>query len=73
MGYTLAVFRARTQTLLFVSLLKSYNIPVFIIDTPRELNISCGISAKFDSIFKDTAECLIARRQFNSFAGFFDF
>ncbi|MDD3397618.1 MAG: DUF3343 domain-containing protein [Clostridia bacterium] len=73
MGYTLAVFRARTQTILFANLLKSYNIPIIILDTPRDLNISCGISVKFDTINKETAELLIKRRRFDSFAGFFDY
>ncbi|MDD2445601.1 MAG: DUF3343 domain-containing protein [Clostridia bacterium] len=71
MNYTLAVFRARTQTLLFVKLLNSYGIAVSVINTPRNLNISCGISAKFASIYLNIAEDIIRRRRFDSFAGFY--
>ena len=69
--YYLAVFRARTQTLLFANLLNSYGVPVAVINTPRSINVSCGISAKFSDIYKKTAESIIARRKFDSFAGFF--
>lgn len=73
MGYTLAVFRARTQTLLFANILKSYNIPILIVETPRSLNISCGLSVKFDTKLKSDAQQIIFRRRFDSFAGFYDF
>lgn len=69
--YYLAVFRARTQTLLFANLLRSYGVTVTIINTPRSINVSCGISAKFSATYKKTAESIIARRKFDSFAGFF--
>lgn len=71
--FYLAVFRARTQTLIFANLLKSYNVPVSVINTPRHLNISCGISVKFLDKYKDIAESIIARRKFDSFAGFFKY
>lgn len=72
MKYTLAVFRARTQTIMFANLMKSYNVPVVIINTPRNINVSCGISVKFSSINKPIANNIIARRRFDSFAGFYD-
>lgn len=72
MKYTLAVFRARTQTIMFANLMKSYNVPVVIINTPRSINVSCGISVKFASINKPIANNIIARRRFDSFAGFYD-
>ncbi len=72
MKYTLAVFRARTQTIMFANLMKSYNVPIVIINTPRSINVSCGISVKFASINKSIANNIIARRRFDSFAGFYD-
>lgn len=69
--YCLAVFRARTQTITFANILKSYNVPVVIINTPRTLNISCGISVKFPVAYKETATDVIARRKFDTFAGIF--
>lgn len=67
----LAVFRARTQTLMFANLLKSYGVPITIINTPRKINVSCGISVKFGVQHKKIADEIIARRKFDTFAGFF--
>ena len=69
--YYVAVFRARTQTLTFASLLRSYGANVEIINTPRNLNISCGISARFSANFLPIAKSIISRRTFDTFAGFF--
>ena len=69
--YCLAVFRARTQTITFASILKSYKVPVTIINTPRTLNISCGISAKFPCEYKQIAQDIISRRKFDTFAGIY--
>ncbi|MBR4407655.1 MAG: DUF3343 domain-containing protein [Clostridia bacterium] len=69
--YLVAVFRARTQTLSFANLLESYGVPVVVINTPRHLNISCGISVKFPASFRHIAEGIISRRTFDTFAGIY--
>ena len=69
--FYIAVFRARTQTMAFANILQSYGAPVMIINTPRNLNVSCGISAKFPANFKHIADSVISRRTFDTFAGFF--
>ena len=69
--YYLAVFRARTQTLMFDNILKSYGVPTSVINTPRSINVSCGLSVKFDISFKNTADSIINRRRFDSFVGFY--
>ena len=71
MTYHLAVFRARTQTLNFANIMKSYGVPIAIVNTPRNISVSCGISVKFPTQFKDTAQNIISRRQFSTFAGFY--
>ncbi len=68
----IAVFRARTETLTFASLLKSYGVRVGIINTPRRLNVSCGISVTFESAYLSVAENILKRRKFDSFAGIYD-
>lgn len=68
----IAVFRARTDTLTFASLLKSYGVSVGIINTPRKLNVSCGISVTFDGAYLQIAENILKRRRFDSFAGIYD-
>lgn len=71
MEFGLAVFRARTETVTFANILKSYGVNVAIISTPRQINVSCGISVRFNPRDADKARSILARRKFNSFAGFF--
>lgn len=72
MQYTLAVFRARSETLTFATILRSYNIKTQVVNTPRNINVSCGISVKFPFIFQDKAKEILARRKFETFVGFFN-
>ena len=71
MEYGLAVFRARTETVTFANLLKSYGVNVMIISTPRQINVSCGISVRFNQNEIEKARAILARRKFNTFAGFY--
>lgn len=71
MEYLIAVFRARTQTINFANILRNYKIPVLVINTPRNINVSCGISVKFPSIYRNQVEDIINRRNFDTFAGIF--
>ena len=71
--FYIAVFRARTQTIIFANLLKSYGVPVAIVNTPRRINVSCGISARFPAQYKPQAEAVMQRRHFDTFAGFFPY
>lgn len=71
MEYVLAVFRARSQTITFSNLLRSYGAAVSVVPTPRKINVSCGISAKFSKKNLETARNVVSRRRFDSFAGFY--
>ncbi len=71
MEYGLAVFRARNETITFANLLRSYGVSVMIISTPRQINVSCGISVRFGIEDLDQAKQIIARRRFDSFGGFY--
>ncbi len=68
----LAVFRSKTETLNFASLLRSYGVNCFVINTPRRINVSCGISVKFNSQDLPIAKQIIARRRFDTFGGFYN-
>ena len=72
MQYTLAVFRARNETITFSTLLRSYGIKAQIVNTPRKINVSCGISVKFSTKDYDIAKQLVSRRKFDTFVGFFN-
>lgn len=67
----LAVFRSKTETLNFASILRSYGVDCIVVNTPRTINVSCGISVKFNSEFYNVARLIISRRAFGTFAGFF--
>lgn len=71
MEYMIAVFRARTETINFANLLRSYGVNVTIINTPRQINVSCGISVKFNPAYSKKANEVILRRKFDTFAGFY--
>lgn len=67
----LAVFRSRTETINFASILRSYNVYCVVVNTPRNINVSCGISVKFNAQDKDIAQMIIARRGFSTFGGIY--
>ncbi len=67
----LAVFRSKTETLNFASILRSYGVDCVVVNTPRTINVSCGISVKFNADFYGVAKVIISRRAFSTFAGFF--
>lgn len=65
----LAVFRSRAQTLEFISVLKGNGIPVQAVNTPREANVGCGISARFDEPFLERVRYFLGRKRYSSFSG----
>ena len=71
MSYYLIVFRARSETMKFASLLNSYRILAQIVSTPRQISVSCGISVKINSSGLSISKQILARRQFYTCAGIF--
>ena len=67
----LVVFRSRSETLKFVNLLASYGYKSSVVNTPRQISVSCGVSAKIDVNALDTTKYILARRQFYTYAGIF--
>ncbi len=71
MEYMIIVFRARSHTINFANLLQSYKVPCQIVNTPRKVNVSCGISVKFDSMYLKSVQSILARRYFDTFGGIY--
>lgn len=69
--FYIAVFRSQTQTYAFKSLLESYGINASVIQTPRQAEVSCGLSVKFMYGQLDNAKAILQRRSFSSFVGIF--
>lgn len=67
----LAVFRSRTETLNFASLLRSYGVNCSIVNTPRKINVSCGISVQFSTRDLPIVKQILSRRRFDTFAGIY--
>lgn len=71
MDYYIIVFRARSHTINFANLLSSYKVNCQIVNTPRKVNVSCGISVKFSPKDLMTVENVLARRKFDTFGGIY--
>ena len=67
----LVVFRSKSETLKFASILASYGHKSTIVSTPRQISVSCGVSARIDGKALDAAKNIVLRRQFYTFAGIF--
>lgn len=71
MGYIIAVFKSRNETLYFANMLRQNNIFSSIINTPKEAGQACGISVRFDKRFVSFAKGLLLSRPFRAFSGFY--
>lgn len=67
----LAVFRSRSQTIDFVSRLQRYGVNVQTVNTPKEAQVGCGLSAKFDFSVLPQAKFILRNTKYSSFVGFF--
>ena len=65
----LAVFRSRSQTLDFISVLKAGGVPAQAVNTPREAGVGCGISAKFEEPFLNRVRYHLDKKRYSSFSG----
>jgi len=69
--FYLIVFRARSETMKFYSLISSYGVKSEIVNTPRQISVACGVSLKISSQDVSVAKEILNRRQFNTFAGIY--
>jgi len=69
--FILATFNNRTHALQFSNKLKSDGVGVKIINMPREISSSCGLSVMFNYQYLNIARSIIANNRFASFRGFY--
>ncbi len=69
--YIIATFRSRNQTMVFFQIISSYGVRAQIVSTPRQAQVSCGVSVKIPMETQDTARSILARRRFDTFVGLF--
>lgn len=60
----IAVFKNRNQAMRFASDLKRLGIASKIINTPRELSVSCGISVVFSSRYLGQGKLVLGRMDY---------
>ena len=69
MDYIIAVYRSRNVSMRAYNFLSSQGVTCALISTPRNANVGCGLSVKFDKsafpVFKD------ALASGETFVGFF--
>ncbi len=70
--YLFAAFRSREHSIRFYETLKSMRVPATVMNTPREAEIGCGLSVRFDDRQKFTVQKALARTEYSSFIGVFE-
>ena len=71
MNYCLLVFKSRNETLYFANMLMKNGYRANIINTPKQLGLSCGISVQFAENLLGIAKSFLRTKNFNSFVGFY--
>ena len=66
----LAVFKSRSETLGYISLLRTAGVPASAVATPKEAGVGCGISARFEEVFLPRARAVFTKGYYRSFAGY---
>lgn len=71
MEFIILSFRSRNQTARMYEIFTQSGIPAKIVNTPREANVGCGISLKFDEMYMQQARQLANRYPQSTYIGFF--
>lgn len=69
--YIVAVFFNRTQALQFADVMRKMGVKINVINTPREITNSCGLSVMFPNEKISRARVVLNSGNFPSFKGFY--
>lgn len=72
MNWTLVVFTSRTDTMKYYRAIKNYGLYCTIVNTPRSLSSSCGISVKIDNRLATPTPSIINQLHLSTFKGIFN-
>lgn len=64
-------FKSRNQAMLFSSLLTQSRVSNKVINTPRNISTSCGLSVKLSKTYEQTARRILEINNFDSLIGIF--
>ncbi|MBR6779230.1 MAG: DUF3343 domain-containing protein [Clostridia bacterium] len=71
MRHLIISFKSRNSLYSFIKIARQQGISVSIINTPRSISISCGLSAKSDFRFYKNIVNIIRQTQLNGFLGIY--
>ena len=73
MKYLIISYKSRTSLYAFAKILGQFGVPCSIINTPRNIALSCGLSLKVDYAYFATVRNLVAKAALGGFWGIFLF
>lgn len=72
MNYTIIVFRSRNETMTFYKIIANYGLFCSVINTPRALSASCGVSVKIDRRLIAQSLNILKTKKFSTFNGIYE-
>lgn len=70
--YILVTFRSRNHTMAFFQIVRSYGVRAQVVQTPRQVQVSCGTSIRIPYEDLNTALDILKRRKFDTFVGVYE-
>ena len=71
MEYCLAVFSTRTSTMQFANLLNRSGVKSIVVETPKAISASCGVSVRFEVGNLERAKEIFKRSGIKNFVRFY--
>ena len=72
MKYTVVVFSSRSETMQFYKVIKNYGLFCSVINTPRTLSASCGVSTKIDNRLIQPSIMVLHKLHLHTFKGIYE-
>ena len=72
MKYTVVVFSSRSETMQFYKVIKNYGLFCSVINTPRTLSASCGVSTKIDNRLIQPSIMVLHKLHLHTFKGLYE-
>lgn len=69
MKYLIIAFKSRNELQSFARALRLYGITVSIVNTPRSVSVSCGLSARAEYRYLNSIKTALSQSNFSSFIG----
>ena len=71
MKYLIIAFKSRNQLQSFTRTIRLYGINVSIVNTPRSVAVSCGLSARAEYRYLNTIKTALSQIDLTSFIGIY--